>query len=714
MSKPYPRKPRRDRSSSKGYQNTILAVFNKSSEKTLSYTHVCQLIQANKPHERQRVFDALTALAQQGRIKQESHYDFRAIQSEKIIGQIQINQRGNGYVIVPNVKDDIFVKRENLNSARQGDRVAVQLLSRPNQKPEGLVQEVLERGQTFYTGLIRSKKDYFVVIPDVIGFLGEIIIPKEKTMGAKEGMKVVFKVTLSPKEKSNCFGEVTAVLGKAGTNDAEMISILINHGFEPEFPNEVMREASSLSDSISEETLSKRKDFRSVLTFTIDPVDAKDFDDAISFERLENGDLEIGVHIADVGHYVEMDKALDKEALKRCNSVYLVDRVMPMLPEQLSNVICSLRPKEDKLTFSVVFTMTTSGNIKISWFGKTIIHSNRRYSYEEAQEIIEGLTEDPYGQEIKLLDTIAKNIRKKRLKDGALDIQSQELKFIIGENGVPEHTIVKQSKDAHKLIEEFMLLANKAVAKFLSPDIKAGEKYDVLYRVHDTPDPEKIATLRLFCEKFGFVLPPYNEQSVSNDLNLLIQQIEGSPYSSLIQGMIVRSMAKASYSTENKGHFGLHFDFYTHFTSPIRRYADLVIHRMLEEKLKNSSLRNNPALREVCKRISSYERKAIDAERESNKYFQTIMLLEHLGETFSGIVSGITEHGVFVRLTENQCEGMVSIQSMENDRYYFDADKFVLIGRKTGKTLQLGDEVSVIVDEVSPKKRRVDLVFSAF
>lgn len=714
MSKPY-QKPRRKHSKkSTGYQNILLSVFEKNEDETLSYKQLCNAIQAHKPHERQQVYDTLLSLVEKGRIKQNSHHEFSSIRTESIIGTIQINQRGNGYVIIPDAKEDVFVKQENLNSARQGDRVAVRILSKPGRKPEGLVRSVVERGQTFYTGLVRQKRGLFIVVPDVPGFTGDIIIPPEKLMGAKEGIKVVFKTTVSPNEQQHCYGEVTALLGAAGSNEAEMVGILINHGFEPDFPTDVLQEASAISDTISPDELLERRDFRSTLTFTIDPFDAKDFDDALSFQYLEDGDLEIGVHIADVGHYVSQNSALDKEAYKRCNSVYLVDRVMPMLPEQLSNVICSLRPHEDKLTFSVVFTMSSSGKIKNTWFGKTVIHSDRRYSYEQAQEIIEGLVEDPNGKEIQILNTLANTVREKRIKDGALDIQSQELKFILGENGLPERTIVKQSKAAHKLIEEFMLLANKAVASYLSPDIKAGENYPVLYRIHDTPDPEKIAVLRLFCEKFGFHLALYSEKTVSNDLNLLIQEIEGSPYTALIQSMIVRSMAKASYATENKGHFGLHFSFYTHFTSPIRRYADLVVHRMLEEKIQQRTVRVNPALSETCKRISAYERKAIEAERESNKYFQTLMLIDHIGETFSGIISGLTEHGVFVKLTENQCEGMVSIQSIEGERFYFDPEKFMLVGRRTGKVMQLGDEVSVIVDEVSPKKRRIDFIFAPF
>lgn len=712
MSGPFQKKRGFHQKASSNYASILLSVFEKNAGLVLGYKQLCHLIKADKPIERKVVLDTLFSLVKKGRIKQVSHHEFCSIPSESRVGTIQINQRGNGYVTIPDIKEDVFVKRENLNSARQGDRVKIRLISKQSQKPEGLVTDVEERGQTYYTGTIRAKKGNVVILPDIHGFPGDIIVPPEKLLGSSDGMKVVFKINVEPKDKMHCFGEVTALLGKAGTNDAEMLGILINHGFEPEFPFEVIEEATTISDKISQEEIHSRRDFRSVLTFTIDPIDAKDFDDALSIQTLENGDLEIGVHIADVGHYVSENSQLDKEALRRCNSVYLVDRVMPMLPEQLSNVICSLRPEEDKLTFSVVFTMTTSGKIKHKWFGKTIIHSNRRFSYEEAQGIIEGQLDDIYSKEIKTLNTIANKVRANRINNGALDIHSQELRFELGENGIPERTIVKESKAANKLIEEFMLLANKAVAEFLNPNIQAGEKHEVLFRTHDKPDPAKIATLRLFIEKFGFHLATDNEETISNDLNILINQIEGSPFASLIQGMIVRSMAKATYSTENIGHFGLHFSLYTHFTSPIRRYADLVVHRMMEEKIQNKTPRNNPNLREICKRISSFERKAIDAERESIKFFQTLMLIGHIGETFTGIVSGLTDHGVFVKLTDNHCEGMVSIQSMEGDRYYFDSDKFKIVGRRHGKTLELGDEVSVIVDDVNPKKRRIDFLFS--
>ena len=431
-------------------------------------------------------------------------------------------------------------------------------------------------------------------------------------------------------------------------------------------------------------------------------------DDAISYRKLKNGNFELGVHIADVSHYVRPGSKMDAEALKRSNSVYLVDRVIPMLPEQLSNIACSLRPKEDKYSFSAVFEMDESGDVKGEWFGKTVIHSNRRYSYEEAQEIIEG-KEGEFQDEIRAIDKVAKILREARLANGALNIESEEMRFKLDSKGSPIETIIKTSKDAHKLIEEFMLLANKRVSLFLSKPNQNKDLIPMIYRVHDKPDPDKIGFLKIFLDKFGHELAFESLEKIALNINVLLKSIREENEFPLVQSMVIRSMSKASYETQNIGHFGLAFTHYSHFTSPIRRYADLIVHRILETELAKRPHQYGKTLDEVCKLISRNERKAAEAERESGKYFQTLFVEDKIGEEFSGIISGIAEHGIYVKMTENNCEGMVSMQDIPGDRYYFDADKFRVIGSKNKKEYNFGDLVTVRIYEVNPRKRQIDL-----
>jgi ribonuclease R len=453
-----------------------------------------------------------------------------------------------------------------------------------------------------------------------------------------------------------------------------------------------------------------RKDFRDILTFTIDPLDARDFDDALSYRFLENGNKEIGVHIADVSHYVQTGSPMDIEAQKRSNSVYLVDRVVPMLPEQLSNFACSLRPNEDKLAFSAVFEFDAKDKIVNQWFGRTVIHSNRRFTYEEAQEVIEGKSEE-LKSEILDLDRIAKKYRKERLKNGAMNIESEEVRFKLDEFGQPEELIVKVSKDAHKLIEEFMLLANKHVSMFLSKTESKQEKPVSVYRVHDTPDQSKIELFKLFIDKFGYELPSYREDQLALSINKLLSDIRYKNEYGIIQSMAIRTMARAAYDTENIGHYGLAFDYYTHFTSPIRRYADLVIHRLLQSKLLGERPPYSQAeLTTICKQASRMERKAVDAERDSTKYFQVLYLKDSVGETFDGIVQGITDFGMFVEMTENRCEGMVTLDDIQSDRYSFDQKNYQIIGSKTGNTFTMGSAVRVKIKDIDLRKRTIDLV----
>ena len=588
------------------------------------------------------------------------------------------------------------------------DKVSVRLINIGKGRPEGVVVKVIDRNKTQFVGTLKIIGNKTLLIPDNVRSGVEIEIVDNKLSTAVNGVKALVKITVWPQSSARPFGEIIEVLGFPGTNDVEMLSILYNQGIDPKFPDEVLEEAEYVSIELDEAEIAKRRDFRDVLTFTIDPFDAKDFDDAISYRKLKNGNFELGVHIADVSHYVRPGSKMDAEALKRSNSVYLVDRVIPMLPEQLSNIACSLRPKEDKYSFSAVFEMDESGDVKGEWFGKTVIHSNRRYSYEEAQEIIEG-KEGEFQDEIRAIDKVAKILREARLASGALNIESEEMRFKLDSKGSPIETIIKTSKDAHKLIEEFMLLANKRVSLFLSKPNQNKDLIPMIYRVHDKPDPDKIGFLKIFLDKFGHELAFESLEKIALNINVLLKSIREENEFPLVQSMVIRSMSKASYETQNIGHFGLAFTHYSHFTSPIRRYADLVVHRILETELAKRPHQYGKTLDEVCKLISRNERKAAEAERESGKYFQTLFVEDKIGEEFSGIISGIAEHGIYVKMTENNCEGMVSMQDIPGDRYYFDADKFRVIGSKNKKEYNFGDLVTVRIYEVNPRKRQIDL-----
>ena len=690
--------------------SVIIKVFERNPEQELTHKEITTLVDARDPAARQLVFDTLNLLVEQKTLKRINHLTFKlAVDSNNFFeGTIQITQRGSGFVVCQGREKDIFIAPQNLSQAMNGDLVKVRVFKQGPKRDEGAVVEVKERERVQFVGTLHFRERNILLIPDNSKSGIEIIIAKENLNGAKEGEKVLAKIIAWPKSSSTPYGEIIAVLGMPGSNDTEMLSILYNQGIDPVFPQEVLNEAEFIPIELDEAEIATRRDFRDVLTFTIDPVDARDFDDAISYKKLENGNLEIGVHIADVSHYVRPGMAMDAEALKRSNSVYLVDRVIPMLPEQLSNIACSLRPHEDKYSFSAVFEMDEKGKVYNQWYGKTAIHSNRRFTYEEAQEIIEGKDGD-YKEEILIIDKIAKILRNKRLKNGALSIESEEMRFKLNEKGNPADVIIKTSKDAHKLIEEFMLLANRNVTTFLSKPAKGRDPFPMIYRVHDKPNIEKMGMFAVFIEKFGHKINLNDPAQIAKNLNSLFDEIRGENEFSLIQSMAIRSMAKASYETENIGHYGLAFDYYSHFTSPIRRYADLVVHRILQEELTTKQHRYGSELNDICKRISKNERKAAEAERESTKYFQTLFVSEHIGETFAGTISGIADHGLFVRMDENHCEGMVPMMDIPGDRFYFDQDKFRIIGAKTHKEYNFGDKVQVLIKQVSPRKRQIDL-----
>lgn len=688
----------------------IREVFTENSESSLNHKQVCSLINVKESALRKLVYTILEDLGRSNFLKKEGYDSYKLNASNSIFeGVLQITTRGSGFVIMEDKEmADIFVPERYINQSLGGDIVRVRVTKRGGKRFEGEIISVVERERTQFVGTVQMHEKYAFLVLDNTRVGADLFIQKEKLKGAKNGDKAIAKITVWPKTADNPYGEIIEVLGNTGGNDTEMISILVNQGIDYKFPTDVLSEAEKIHLELDPKEVAKRRDFRDVTTITIDPLDAKDFDDAISFEKLENGNYSVGVHIADVSHYVQPGSAMDVEALKRSNSVYLVDRVIPMLPEQLSNLVCSLRPNEDKFSFSAVFELDEKGKVYDQWFGKTVIHSNRRFTYEEAQEIIEGKSGD-FDVEINILDKIAKIMRKKRLKDGAMNIESEEVRFKLDEKGFPIDVIIKTSKDAHKLVEEFMLLANKKVATHISQIKKGQNKIPFVYRCHDHPNPEKIAMFNLFIEKFGYDIDITDPHMISKNINTLLADIRYKNEFSLVQTMAIRSMAKATYETDNIGHYGLSFKNYTHFTSPIRRYADLVVHRIVQEELTSKKHRYGNDLNDICKRISRMERKAVEAERESTKYFQTLFMVDHIGEEFDGTVSGIAEFGMFVKMDESKCEGMIPINDIPGDRFHYSAEKLSIIGGKTKKAYNFGDKVRVRVYEVSTRKRQINL-----
>lgn len=692
-----------------GLTHIIQALFDKSPTTIFSHKEVCDQLSIKDNELRKSVFNILQSLLENDFLREVGHGIYKRNQHSQIYeGELEITQRGSGYVIVEELDKDVFIHQKNINHALSGDVVKISLNSRSKkEKPEGIVLEVLKRERTQFVGTIQLQEKYAFFVSDNPRTRVDIFIPIEKLNGARNNDKVLAKITAWPASANSPFGEVVEVLQSKSANDNEAISILVNRGIEYKFSDDVIEEAETIGMALNPEEVATRRDFRNILTFTIDPADAKDFDDALSFQKLPNGNYEIGVHIADVSHYVRPGSAIDREALIRSNSVYLVDRVIPMLPEQLSNMACSLRPNEDKFCFSAVFEMNDSGVIQNEWFGKTVIHSDRRMAYEEAQEIIEGKADD-LEEEILFMDKIAKIYRDKRMKKGAIDFNSEEMRFELDEQGNPVKTYVKIAKDANKLIEEFMLLANRKVAEHIGKRKKGEDIIPFIYRVHGKPKMEKILLFKTFIEKFGYDLESTSPDHIAMSLNKLLEDVRYANEAGIIQNMAIRAMEKATYETTNLGHYGLGFEYYTHFTSPIRRYADLMVHRILQNELTHVPRKYGSELGDMAKLISRNERKAVEAERDSNKYFQVLLMKDRVGQEFDGTISGLAEFGLFIRITENYCEGMIPLAEIPGDRFYFDLENYYIIGAKTGKEFNFGDKVRVLVKSVDTFKKQIN------
>ena len=695
-----------------GMYNSLMTLLEEMSGKAYSVQQLVRKLGLKKKSLIEDLYKILDSLQEEGQVEQLDSGQYKSSRTSKTVTGIvdHVNPRF-AYVVTGEAgKKDIYIRTQDLASALHGDTVAVTLSGRKTgESPEGKVVELVKRSRIRFVGKLELSRNFGFVVPDFKKVYQDFFVFTENLNGAKTNDKVLFEVTKWADGDKSPEAKVIEVLGKSGENEAEIHSIMAEFDLPFRFPENVLTESEKISEDISKEEIRKRKDFRDVLTFTIDPEDAKDFDDALSFKKLENGLYEIGIHIADVTHYVRPGNVLDDDAFDRATSVYLVDRTVPMLPERLSNGLCSLRPNEDKLTFAAVFEMDSKGKVHKEWFGRTIIHSDHRFSYEQAQEVIE-TEKGKFAEEIKILNELHHILRKERLKKGAVNFETTEVKFKLDEKGKPLSVIPKVRKDAHKLIEEFMLLANKGVATFIFKHKKGEEKDTFVYRTHDLPNPEKLQTFSEFAKQFGHKLQ-IDDAAISRSLNALMEEIEGKPEQNVLQSLAVRAMAKAKYTTEAKGHFGLAFDHYTHFTSPIRRYPDMMVHRLLQHYLDNGKSVNKKEFEDKCIHSSAREKRAADAERASIKYKQVEFMSMAEDKVYDGIITGVTDFGVFVEIVETKCEGMSRLADMKDDFYEFDEKNYRIIGRRRKKIYRLGDAVKVRVKKTDVDKRLIDLTF---
>ena len=690
--------------------NRIVSLFQSSPREILNYKQVSKLIGVETQVQKLQVASLLRELADVGFIVETDlgRYRLNAL-GNVAVGTFVRRSNGKNSFIPEDGSTPIFVAERNSGHAMDGDKVKVQLFAkRKGKEPEGEVIEVLESKERVFVGKLQVLKGFAFLVTENKTLANDIFIPKDKLKGGKNGDKAIVRIVEWPEDAKNPLGEVIDVLGKAGQNNAEMHAILAEFGLPYIYPQNVEKAAKRISDVISPEEIARREDFRQVLTFTIDPKDAKDFDDALSARKLENGNWEVGVHIADVTHYVHAESVIDREAFNRATSVYLVDRTIPMLPERLCNQICSLRPNEEKLCFSTIFEMDNKANVINSRICRTVIKSDRRFTYEEAQEVIE-TGEGDCKEAILALNDLAKQLRDRRFRNGAINFERYEVKFEIDEQGKPLRVYFKESKEANKLIEEFMLLANRTVAEFVGCPPKSKTKKTFVYRIHELPDPDKMQNFATFIRRFGYNLKTEGTKTdVSKGINHLLDTVQGKPEENLIETVAIRAMQKAKYSTDNVGHYGLAFDYYTHFTSPIRRYPDMMVHRLLERYLAGGRSVIKKKYEEMCEHCSSMEQVAANAERASIKYKQVEFMSDKLGKVYDGVISGVTEWGLYVELNENKCEGLVPMRDLDDDYYEFDEKNYCLIGRRSKRQYRLGDPITIRVAQANLERKQLD------
>jgi len=717
--------------------NTILSILKKDRNKTFNYKQIASILGLNDASSRNQIIKSFQQLKANGDIEEVDRGKFKAIvTTEYHTGVLDLTSKGSGYVVCEDFEDDIFIASNNINKALNGDEVELYVYKRRKRgKQEGEITKVIKRAKTEFVGVIQIHKSYAFVIADDRKMYKDIFVPINKILKAEDGDKVIVKFEDWPEKADSPYGKVTKILGKPGDHNTEIHSILAEYGLPNEFPSNVEEFANKLDTSITSSEIKKRRDMRNVLTFTIDPKDAKDFDDALSFQTLENGNYEIGIHIADVSHYLQEGTILDDEAYERATSVYLVDRVVPMLPEVLSNNACSLRPHEEKYTFSAVFEINEKAQIINKWFGRTVTYSDARFAYEEAQAIIENNAVIPANAGISSINTtiskevsltgkqyntspevanailklneLAKIMRRKRMNSGAISFDKAEVKFNLDKDANPIDVYFKTSKDANKLIEEFMLLANRKVAEFIG-NKKPNKTF--IYRVHDEPNDSKLEALQGIVSRFGYKLNFQNRKTTSASLNNLLKEVNGKKEQNLVDTLTIRTMSKAEYTTKNIGHYGLAFDYYSHFTSPIRRYPDVMTHRLLQYYLDGKNSANQDVYEDKCKHSSNMEYLATKAERDSIKYMQIKFMQNHKDQEFLGVISGVTDWGIYVEIIENKCEGMVGIRNIKDDHYVFDESQYALIGNNTKNMYQLGDEVVVKVKQTDLVKRHLDFL----